>query len=309
MRVGKNPKGGRIKTDARITIDRGFIAHVALTAAQAVAASNTGVAVKTLSAAAQAGVTAGLTSPVVPRALRIVSNKSNGAGNVKIYGTNIAGEAINETLALNGTTPREGAKAFRTVTQVDLPAQTNTPVRQVETATAAGTASADGDAEVTVTSALFAEPVVVEVAIAEDDDAAAIAGKIRAALAEDPDISAHFDVSGATTAIILTAKVAAANDGTLNIAIATGTATGVTAVPSSANTTAGVAPDTVSIGWNDLLGLPYLLPHNTVLAAVLNNVRETTAPTVTVSATALENNTVKLHSALAGQPVDIYLIV
>lgn len=302
-------RGQRIQTNAGIAVDRGFIAHLELTAAQAVAASNTGVGIKPLAAEAQTNVTAGLVSPAVPRALRIVSNKANGAGNVKIYGTNIAGEAIDETLALNGTTPREGAKAFRTVTKVDLPAQVNTPVKQVETATAAGTASADGDAEVTVTSALFAEPVVVEVAIAEGDDAAAIAGKIRAALAEDPDITAHFDVSGATTAIILTAKVAAANDGTLNIAIATGTATGVEAAATSANTTAGVAPDAVSIGWNDVLGLPYLLAHNTVLAAALNNVREANAPTVTVSATALESNTCKLHSSLAGQAVDIYLIV
>ena len=40
----------------------------------------------------------------------------------------------------------------------------------------------------------------------------------------------------------LTALTAAANDGTLNIAIANGTCAGLTAAPTSANTTAGVAP-------------------------------------------------------------------
>lgn len=69
------------------------------------------------------------------------------------------------------------------------------------------------------------------------------------------------------------------------------------------------AGDTISVGWNDKLGLPYKLAHNTVVAAIRNNVREVTAPTVTVSATAMESNTCKLASALAGTIVDVYLIV
>jgi hypothetical protein len=66
---------------------------------------------------------------------------------------------------------------------------------------------------------------------------------------------------------------------------------------------------TTIIGFGDKLGLPYLLGHNTVLNAYLNNVKESTAPTVTVSATALCNNTIKLNSALAGTVVDAYLMV
>ena len=67
---------------------------------------------------------------------------------------------------------------------------------------------------------------------------------------------------------------------------------------------------TTSIGWGDKLGLPYKLTHNTVLAAFLNNAREAVAPTVTVSPTAIEGNSVLLSSALAdSQPVDVYLIV
>lgn len=115
-----------------------------------------------------------------------------------------------------------------------------TGVRQVETATAAGTASATGVAVVTVTSALFPAPVAVNVNITDTDAAAAIAGKIRAALADNAQITDNFSVGGTTTAVVLTARKHAANDGTLNIAIATGTATGVTAAATSTNTTAGV---------------------------------------------------------------------
>lgn len=308
-RVGYNPRGGRIKTDARVTIDRGYIAHVSLTAAQAPALSATAILPLTnLAAEAQAAVTPAA-SPAVPRALSIVSNKANAAGNVVITGKNIAGETITETLALNGVTTRNGAKAFRDVVSISLPAQTNTPVAQVETATAVGTITLAGDAEVTVASALFAEDVVVLAPVEADDNANAIALAIRTALAADPDIAEHFTVSGANAAVILTAKLPAANDATLNIAIDNGDCEGITPAATSANTTAGVDFDKVSVGFNDILGLPYLLAHNTVIAASLNNVRETTAPTVTVSATALESNTVKLNSSLDGSAVDIYLIV
>lgn len=66
---------------------------------------------------------------------------------------------------------------------------------------------------------------------------------------------------------------------------------------------------TVAIGYDEKLGLPFKLAHNTVLAAYLNNVKEGTAPAVTVSATDIESNTIDLTSALAGTVVDAYLIV
>lgn len=68
---------------------------------------------------------------------------------------------------------------------------------------------------------------------------------------------------------------------------------------------------TTSIGWGDKLGLPYKLAHNTLLTAhtFLNNVVEGTEPAVTVSATALESNTIDLNSALDGHVVDAYFIV
>ena len=56
----------------------------------------------------------------------------------------------------------------------------------------------------------------------------------------------RFTIGGTTTAISLTSKRAAANDGTLNIALANGTPSpGITPASSSADTTAGVA-DTIT---------------------------------------------------------------
>lgn len=67
--------------------------------------------------------------------------------------------------------------------------------------------------------------------------------------------------------------------------------------------------DTVSVGIGSALGLQYKLAHNTVIFAFLDNTKEATAPTVTVSASALESNTITLNSSLSGKVVDAYLVV
>jgi len=103
-------------------------------------------------------------------------------------------------------------------------------------------------------------PKTLAVAVANGDTASTWAGKVRTALAADADVSALFTVSGSTTAIILTRKpsytftvpggtlpIYVANDATINIALATGTASGITTAATSANTTAGVASDGVKI--------------------------------------------------------------
>lgn len=117
---------------------------------------------------------------------------------------------------------------------------------QVETATVAGAigAAGAGNVSVVVTAQGLANgSKTFAVAVANDDTAATAAGKIRAALAASADISRSFTVSGAGANVVLTAKYAASNDATLNIATSTGTATGLTAAPNSASTTPGVAPD------------------------------------------------------------------
>ena len=142
---------------------------------------------------------------------------------------------------------------------------------QVETATAAGTITASGNAAVVVTAAgMTGSPKTINVPVLNGDTAAVWAGKVRTALASDTDVSALFAVSGTTTAIVLTRKATktytlrgasvplyAANDSTLNISLDNGTCTGITTAATSANTTAGVltvgayAPD---LNGNDVFG-------------------------------------------------------
>lgn len=118
---------------------------------------------------------------------------------------------------------------------------------QVETATAAGTATGNGNVTVTITSAIVdGSPLAITVPISSGDSAATWAGKVRTALAANLAVSKRFSVGGSTTSIQLTAKVAATNDATLNIALANGSPSpGITPAATSADTTAGVA-DTVT---------------------------------------------------------------
>lgn len=148
-------------------------------------------------------------------------------------------------------------------------------VKQVETATAAGTASATGVAEVTVTSENFPAPIVLPIAVTNADTATVVGGKIRAALLANAQILNYYTVGGSTTAASLTANTAKANDATLNIAIATGTATGVTAAATSANTTAGV------FGTQGFLGQEAITPAGAVYKLKIEN--PPTWGTVTVS--------------------------
>jgi hypothetical protein len=60
---------------------------------------------------------------------------------------------------------------------------------------------------------------------------------------------------------------------------------------------------TISYGRGSKLGLPDVLPRDTILNAYLNGVREGTRPTVTTDSSNVCNNTVTLNSALAGTPV------
>lgn len=80
------------------------------------------------------------------------------------------------------------------------------------------------------------------------------------------------------------------------------TVTSIT-IPAHDNTGA-----TTAIGFGEKLGLPDKLANNTVLFATLGGTREGTAPTVAVSSSALESNTVDLNSALNSSAVDIYYL-
>lgn len=121
---------------------------------------------------------------------------------------------------------------------------------QVETATVAGTigASGVGDAQVIVTAAgMTNSPKTLSVAVANNDTASQVAGKIRTALAADVDVSAFFTVSGANANVILTALIPTFNDSTMNLSIDNGTCTGLTPALTSAHTTAGTGEREIAL--------------------------------------------------------------
>lgn len=121
-----------------------------------------------------------------------------------------------------------------------------TGTAQVETATASGTVAVAGNALITLTSSgLAGSPIAISVPVAVSDTATLWAIKVRSALVANAVIAERFAISGSGASIILTRKpdsfgLFVANDSTLNLAIAPGTATGINAATTSANTTAGV---------------------------------------------------------------------
>ena len=122
-------------------------------------------------------------------------------------------------------------------------AQSGSGVSQLETATAAGTIGTSGNATVIVTGDdITGSPLTLSVAVTNGDTAATWAGKVRTALNGNAAITSKYTVGGSTTAITLERTPARYNDPTLNISLANGTCTGITAAPTSANTTAGVNP-------------------------------------------------------------------
>ena len=128
-------------------------------------------------------------------------------------------------------------------TETLIPTITGSGVNQVETATAAGTITAGGNATVVVTGDdIVGSPLTVSVAVTNTDTAATWADKVRIALGAVSAITSLYTVGGATTAISLTRIVKRYNDSTLNISLANGTCTGITAAPTSANTTPGINP-------------------------------------------------------------------
>lgn len=66
-------------------------------------------------------VTTGITNPGVARCVRVVGNQATCTGNLVVAGKNQFGESITDTLAINGTTPVNGVKAFKTISSITVP--------------------------------------------------------------------------------------------------------------------------------------------------------------------------------------------
>ena len=147
-------------------------------------------------------------------------------------------------IALGGT---EASPAATTTSQIceyrQIGADTPWTTAQVETATAAGTIGTSGNVAVPVTgSGITGSPLTTQVAVTSGDTPTVWAGKVVTALQGVAAITSLYTVSGSGTSIILTRTspgYAVYNDSTLNIALADNTSVGVTAAPTSANTTLG----------------------------------------------------------------------
>lgn len=81
-------------------------------------------AATTLTGAPQTVNTA-ITNPDVPRVVSVKGNAAGITGTVTINGTDALGETISEDIALSGASEVFGVKAFSTVTDYDLPAETH----------------------------------------------------------------------------------------------------------------------------------------------------------------------------------------
>lgn len=119
---------GSLATDVYgIVADEARIAKVSISAAQAAASGEVAAAFAT-SATDVTVVTTGITNPPYPRNLVITPGGTTGdvkAASITVTGTNIKGEVITEDFAFlaNATGATTGAKAFKTVTSISVPAQ------------------------------------------------------------------------------------------------------------------------------------------------------------------------------------------
>jgi hypothetical protein len=132
VRIGINPKNTNLKTDGLSDVDRGYIAHIEVPAASAVVANTTAVLAAVTSTALTQVITTGITNPAYAR--NITATAGGTAADIKaiqviIEGTNMDNETITETLpafTVDTAGTVAGAKAFRTVTKVTIPAHDGT---------------------------------------------------------------------------------------------------------------------------------------------------------------------------------------
>lgn len=315
---GYNHKfGQKIMTDIEgVDIDRAFLAHYHIAAADAVAADADGILPLTKLGAEAKSIEDGFTQPAVPRNVTVVASVATVAGTVKIHGTNFAGEVIDEelTLASTATAAKAGDKAFKTITKVDLPAQTNTPVKQkAKTEVTTAVTGSAGTVVVQVAGAALDAPVSVDVPVTTDDNTTAeVAAKIAAALLGNETVSEVYTASASGEFVYLEAKVEAAQDDTLALTVtaddSSNVAVGETDPDGGA---AGVAPDQISVGWGDKFGIPYkLYADELVILKLFNKAVETpTEGAITADATNLENNVYDPNDTTLGVDIDLYIIV
>lgn len=308
MRVPFNPKIGRIKTDAgNFAVDRSFLAHYSTKPA---AASTTDVLPFTkLGAAVQNGVLPVGAVPDVPRNVQVDANNAGVKKAIKIYGTNFAGEAIDETITTNETTAAAGKKAFASITKIDLPIQHNAGAKHKSTV-AVSAATGAGTAVLEFVSAATGTKYSINCVLAAGDvvSTTTAAAKIKAVLNADTKFAAAYTADSSTADVTIERKINENSDDTVNLTVKTQGDTGLVLGEINRTTVAGVC-DEVSIGWGSSIGIPYkLAAAELVVANLFNNADDN--GTVTKDATDLEKNVFAVAGTLDGTaPLDLYIIV
>lgn len=123
---------GELSTDVYgLTVNEMRLAHFGTTAAEGIAADADGVHAAIASKTTAQTITTGISNPPYPRNITIAIGGTTGdvkAGNIVVYGTNIAGKEISETFTLTDgdTAVDAGTKAFKTVTSIVIPTQAGT---------------------------------------------------------------------------------------------------------------------------------------------------------------------------------------
>lgn len=307
-RVPFNPKIGRIKTDAgNFAVDRSFLAHYHLTPA---AEDTDGIAALKLGEEAQS-VTSGFGAIPEPRNVKITPSAAAVTGTtVKVYGTDFNGDAIDESFTTAGLTPKVGAKAFASVTKVDLPIQSSTPAKQKATISVTAAASAAGTSVYTFTSAATGTAYDISCAyLSTDDTETKAATKLKAALNADTKFKAKWIAAGTGADITIESLTYAGQDSTINLVLKTTGDSNVTLGSITANTVTGVAEDVVDVGWGKVIGIPYKLAADELVVANLFNNADDNG-TVANSATDICSNTFALAGTPDGTaPLDLYIIV
>lgn len=114
--------GGVLTVPGAGTLTTRMAAHYAIAPA---AVSATAVHAAIALTDAVQDVTTAITNPDFPRNVTIKGNAAGITGDVVITGTNVSGETITETIALNAASEVLGTTAFASVTNIHLPAETH----------------------------------------------------------------------------------------------------------------------------------------------------------------------------------------
>jgi len=313
----KNIKMGQsLTTDIDVLVDRGFIAHLeyADPAAAAVAAIHAAAASSGAAAASEAAVEAAsdpgdtltvaapkelgaapndlsvLLLTAVDDTLAVSKNDTTGVITIELADTT----AANNTAANCQTAIR----ALSTVAGVDVSAFTCTAAGNWDTA-----AIATGETEAVDLAGGITDTITTSIT---DPDFPRCATATSAGTAGD--IGAVQVTVHGTNMLdeIISEVLPAFTENSATTVVGSKAFKTITSYEVPAHDGTGA---TTSIGTADKLGMPYKLPRNTILTAFLNNAIEGTFPTVTISASAIESNTIDLNSALDGNAVDVYLIV